>query len=125
MAKKEMSLTELAAKDLKMSKKTEEQVKRQKFMIKYLSVTGLCVVISAVAGVYSGLRKVDKNTDHLEDYCIYCNVLGLKHQQKMIDKQYGDAIETELVDDKRLNVYYIDDDYQKHLIKSFISGNKR
>ena len=124
--KKEMTLSELAKKDLKVYKKTEEQIKRQKIFFKTCSITLACTIISAAAGTIAGLKKNDEKTDHLNSYCIYCNIFGLEHQQKMIEKQYGgEAIDTELIDDNRLNVYYVDDDNERHLIKSFISTNKR
>ena len=123
-SKKEMTLSELAKKDLKVYKKTEEQIKRQKIFFKTCSITLACTIISAAAGTIAGLKKNDEKTDHLDNYCIYCNMFGLKHQQKMIDKQYGEAIDTDLIDNNRLNVYYVDDENEKHLIKSFITGNK-
>ena len=115
----EYSLQEIADRERLEAKKAMEADGYRR-LIKGLSVTTIAAVI--MMGVT--IKCEDNNKDHLEEYCAYCDILGLNHQQKMIKKQYGtEAFATELKDNKQeLAVYYLDDQGKKVLIKEF---NKR
>ena len=123
--KNEMSLEELAKMEL--NKFDEENNKpendRIKLQIASLSVVALATLISASTGLIMGIRGNDEKTDHLVHQCFLDKFFGLKHQEKMINKQYSDEVIatnlTENDDYEVLEVYYIDDDNSKRLIKSF------
>ncbi|MBO4245551.1 MAG: hypothetical protein J5892_02275 [Bacilli bacterium] len=128
--KKEMSLQELATKELTQfdEEKKKEEVQKMKYKLLSLSVITLASVISAATAVVTAIKKCDSKVDHLKDSCCLCSCLGLEHQEKMINKQYGnEAIDTELtetINQEILKVYYIDDDYSKTLIKTFYQNKK-
>ena len=115
--KNEYTLEEIADRE-RIDAIKEMQVQGYRNIIRGLSVT---VVASIILGGVVAIKHGDDKKDHLDEYCIYCNLLGLKHQSKMIEKQYGtETFATNLKNNnQQLDVYYLDDEGEKKLIKSF------
>ena len=119
--KYEYTLEEVAQRDQRLEAKTKMKADDYRKIFRNLSIVTAVSVIAAA----SILKYDDEKRNHLDEYCAYCDFIGLKHQQKMIEKQYGtEAFATVLKDNNhQLSVYYIDDQGEKQLIKNYY--NKR